>query len=100
MNWEKFAFDTLHQMISWGGAVCSTLGIGGGVGLVKLLNHWPAPRAENIYTCAVFDTAQDLATNKRIGERRTSEGVAVPAVPKMDPIPDPKPGIVDPVTRP
>ncbi len=91
MNWQKFTLDTLHNMASWGGALMTTFGLGGGVGLVKLLNHWPAPYEDNPYGAAIFDTLQDLVSNKRIGERRTRAGVTVAAVAKMDPIPDPKP---------
>jgi len=94
MNWEKFILDTLHQMGSWGGSLMATFGLGGGVGLVKLLNHWPAPYEGNAYGGAIFDTLQDLVSNKRVGDRRTRNGATVPAVPVMDLIPNPTPAPV------
>lgn len=91
MDWGQFALDRWHEVSTWGAAVCATFGIGSGVGFVKLLNHWPPPYEDNVYGGAVFDTLQDLATNKRIGERRARNGATLPPVPKMDPIPNPVP---------
>ncbi len=78
-------------MATWGGAVMTTFGFGGGAGLIKLLNHWPAPLSENIYLGAFFDWLQDMATNKRIGDRRSRAGADIPPVPKPDPVPTPVP---------
>ncbi len=69
-NIQKFALDTLGRLGSWTSAVMATFGIGGGVGLVKLLAHWPAPYEDSAYGGAIFDTLQDLASNNRIGDRR------------------------------
>lgn len=82
--------DLLTGLKSHTSQLAATFGLGGGVGLVKLLNHWPAPIEGNAYGGAIFDTLQDLVSNKRIGERRTRAGASVAPVARMDPIPDPK----------
>ncbi len=71
MNWQTIAMDLAHALASKATALGATFGLGGGVGLVKLLNHWPAPYEDSPYTGAIFDWVQDLVSNKRIGERRT-----------------------------
>jgi hypothetical protein len=90
MNWQSALIDLFHALASKAGALGATFGLGGGVGIVKLLNHWPAPYEGNAYGGAIFDTLQDLVSNKRIGERRSRDGASVAPVPRMDPIPDPK----------
>ena len=91
MDWQKFTLDAVDHLLKWMDSMRLTFGLGGGVGLVKLLNHWPPPYDDNVYGGCVYDWLQDLVSNKRVGERRTRAGVTVQAVPVMDPIPDPKP---------
>ncbi len=55
-------------------ALAATFGLGGGVGIVKFLNHVPAPYEDQPWAGAIFDTLQDLVSNKRIGERRSRGG--------------------------
>lgn len=73
--------------MAWLGAIGVT---GGGVGFIKFMKHVPAPYQDQIVWGTIFDTIQDLISNSRIGERRTRAGVAVPAVPKADPVPEPQ----------
>ncbi len=66
------------------GTVAATIGLtGGGVGLVKLLRHAPAPRKSSIWAGCLFDTFQDLASNdSRIGERRPDfDAASIPEPP-------------------
>ena len=84
-GWEKFAVDAMYHLEQWGDSMRITFGLGGGVGLVKLLNHWPAPYEDSQYGGTIFDWLQDLVSNKRIGERRTRAGALVSPVAVMDP---------------
>ena len=59
-------------------AILKTLGLGGGVGILKLIRHWPAPTVGNVWGGAVFDAFQDLtANNDRVGERVGADGKSV-----------------------
>lgn len=70
MNWQAIALGLAHESAAKLIALGGTFGLGGGVGIVKLLNHWPAPYEDHVYLGAIFDWLQDLVSNKRIGERR------------------------------
>jgi hypothetical protein len=83
MNWQRIVGIVGDHLMALG----VTFGLGGGVGIIKLLAHWPAPLQENIYWGAIFDWLQDLVSNRRIGERRTREGVIVPPVPAPKEVP-------------
>jgi hypothetical protein len=51
---------------------------GGGVGLIKLAKHWPAPLKKNLKLGAIFDTIQDvISNNERIGQRRDADSAFV-----------------------
>jgi hypothetical protein len=55
-----------------------TLGLGGGVGLLKFIRRVPAPRLTNKWGGVVFDWAQDLVSNDdRIGLRVDADGKQV-----------------------
>ncbi len=59
-------------------ATFTAIGVGGGgVGVVKFLKHMPPPLLDNIWLGGIFDTAQDLVSNTRVGERRLPDGTIV-----------------------
>lgn len=59
-------------------AIIATLGLGGGVGILKFIRHIPAPPVESKWTGAFFDWSQDIAANNdRVGERLGPDGKSV-----------------------
>lgn len=74
MTWQTLGEAVLNKTMALG----TTFGLGGGVGIVKFLSHAPAPMASNAWSGSIFDTLQDLVSNKeRIGERRNLDGTTV-----------------------
>jgi hypothetical protein len=50
-------------------AFAAKLGLGSGIGAIKLLAHWPAPKVSNRYGGMLFDAVQDIFNRVRVGER-------------------------------
>ena len=79
MTWQ----DSAAQLARDGWANIRTIlaGVGftgGGVGLIKLAKHWPAPLKKSLRWGAIFDTIQDvMSNNERIGERRDLDSAFV-----------------------
>lgn len=58
--------------------IAATLGLGGGVGLLKFIRHIPPPPVASKWGGAFFDWSQDIAANNdRVGERIGPDGQAV-----------------------
>ena len=62
-------------------AALSAVGVGGGgVYFIKVLKHMPAPKLENRWRGAIFDSIQDTVSNtERVGERLAADGTLVKA---------------------
>lgn len=74
MTWS----DASSWLMGHVDTIIKTLGLGGGVGILKLVRHWPAPKVVNVWGGAVFDAFQDLtANNDRVGERIGPDGKSV-----------------------
>lgn len=100
MNWQSVAIDLAHASAAKLIALGGTFGLGGGVGIVKLLAHWPSPFQDNVYGGAFFDWLQDLVSNaNRIGQRRSRSGVSVPAVPEAAAVPQPVAAPAEPLAK-
>lgn len=98
MNWQAIALSFLaHTKL-----ILAGIGFGGtGIGIVKFLNHSPAPFQDQVWYGAAWDTLQDMVSNTaRIGARRTREGVSVPAVAAAPEVPPPVPAPAQPVPAP
>jgi hypothetical protein len=75
MTWQPIAL----AFVAHAKLILAGIGFGGtGIGIVKFLNHAPAPFQDQVWYGACWDTLQDMVSNTaRIGQRRTREGVAV-----------------------
>lgn len=75
MNWNAigiWAFEHLRVFFAGIGLT------GGGVGFIKLMKHWPAPKKRNAKLGAIFDTLQDvISNNERIGQRSDADSTFV-----------------------
>ncbi len=71
MNWPAIGlWAYAHLKVFFAGIGLT----GGGVGFVKLMKHWPAPKKRNPKLGAIFDTIQDiLSNNERIGQRSDAD---------------------------
>lgn len=90
IDWVKLGEDAGASVFNWANAIRVSMGLGGGVGVIKLLAHIPAPRlGGNWFIGSAFDVAADLLSNGRIGERRNKDGSVVyvikPPRPKVPP---------------
>lgn len=75
VNWQPIALWTLLHIK----AIFVSVGFtGSGVGIIKLMKHWPAPKKKNAKMGAIFDTIQDvLSNNERIGQRSDADSAFV-----------------------
>lgn len=75
MNWQPiglWAFE--HAKVFFAGIGFT----GGGVGFIKLMKHWPAPKKQNKKLGAIFDTIQDvISNNERINQRSDTDSAFV-----------------------
>jgi hypothetical protein len=91
IDWVKISQDAGTAFFNWANAVRISMGLGGGVGVIKLLAHIPAPRLGSMVWGTFFDLMADIVSNGRVGERRKADGEIVyiikPPRPKATPEP-------------
>ena len=67
--------EIMAAVFNWVTMLAAALGFGSGVGVIKLIKHWPAPPSKRSIMGGFFDAFQDIVSNdERVGERTDEAG--------------------------